>query len=140
MINIISETELENKLNQFRDVLIHYDYSEIENVIFFDINSLNHYIENYKENPFEKQYNAIEKILDSIYPYLPGSLPNDTINIISKILNVKYGDEELVKQNVLFNIKLEFIEMVKEISTETEWNKLVDLCKKIRRSKEEVLV
>ncbi|MCT4596867.1 MAG: hypothetical protein N4A50_03170 [Vallitalea sp.] len=134
-MTIISENELENKLNQFRDVLINYDYSEIENVIFFDINSLNHYIENYKENPFEKQYDAIENILNSIYPYLPGSLPSDTINLISKIINVKSQDEELIKQNVLFNIKLDFIEMVKDISTEQEWNDLVELCKKIRYSK-----
>jgi 6-pyruvoyl-tetrahydropterin synthase len=134
-LTIISENELENKLNQFRDVLINYDYSEIENVIFFDINSLNHYIENYKENPFEKQYDAIENILNSIYPYLPGSLPSDTINLISKIINVKSQDEELIKQNVLFNIKLDFIEMVKDISTEQEWNDLVELCKKIRYSK-----
>jgi 6-pyruvoyl-tetrahydropterin synthase len=134
-LTIISENELENKLNQFRDVLINYDYSEIDNVIFFDINSLNHYIENYKENPFEKQYDAIENILNSIYPYLPGSLPSDTINLISKIINVKSQDEELIKQNVLFNIKLDFIEMVKDISTEKEWNDLVELCKKIRYSK-----
>lgn len=135
MTNIISENELENKLNQFRDVLINYDYSEIENVIFFDISSLNHYLENYKENPFEKQYDAIEKILNSIYPYLPGSLPSDTINLISKIINVKCQDEELIKQNVLFNIKLDFIEMVKDISTEEEWVNLVNLCKQIRNSK-----
>ncbi|QUI21756.1 hypothetical protein HZI73_05370 [Vallitalea pronyensis] len=136
MTDIISEIELENKLNQFRDVLINYDYSDIDNVIFFDIQSLNHYIEHYKGNPFEKQYDAIEKILDSIYSYLPGSLPDDTINVISKILNVKYGDETIVKQNVLFNIKLEFIEMVKNISTEAEWRQLVALCKKIRSTKE----
>lgn len=135
MSNIISENELENKLNQFRDVLNNYDYSEIENVIFFDINSLNYYIENNKDNPFEKQYDAIENILNTIYPYLPGSLPNDTINLISNIINTKCGDEELVRQNVLFNIKLEFIEMVKDISTEREWARLVDLCKKIRRSR-----
>lgn len=136
MTDIISEIELEHKLNQFRDVLINYDYSDIDNVIFFDIQSLNHYIEHYKGNPFEKQYDAIEKILDSIYSYLPGSLPDDTINVISKILNVKYGDETIVKQNVLFNIKLEFIEMVKNISTDAEWRQLVALCKKIRSTKE----
>ncbi|MCT4685883.1 hypothetical protein [Vallitalea sp.] len=138
MTDIISETELEIKLNEFRDVLINYDYSEIENVIFFDINSLNYYIENNEGNPFEKQYDAIEKILNSIYLYLPCSLSDDTINVISEILNVKYGDEAIVKQNVLFNIKLEFIDMVKNISSEEEWNKLVQLCKKIRNTKEKL--
>ncbi|GMQ62318.1 hypothetical protein [Vallitalea maricola] len=138
MTDIISETELEIKLNEFRDVLINYDYSEIENVIFFDINSLNYYIENNEGNPFEKQYDAIEKILNSIYLYLPCSLSDDTINVISDILNVKYGDETIVKQNVLFNIKLEFIDMVKNISTEEEWKKLVQLCKKIRNTKEKL--
>ncbi|QUH28594.1 hypothetical protein [Vallitalea guaymasensis] len=138
MTDIISETELEIKLNEFRDILINYDYSEIENVIFFDINSLNYYIENNEGNPFEKQYDAIEKILNSIYLYLPCSLSDDTINVISEILNVKYGDEAIVKQNVLFNIKLEFIDMVKNISTEEEWKKLVQLCKKIRNTKEKL--
>ncbi|MCT4542072.1 MAG: hypothetical protein N4A63_00875 [Vallitalea sp.] len=138
MTNIISEVELENKLNEFRDILINYDYSEIDNIIFFDINSLNYYIENNKENPFEKQYDAIEKILNSIYIYLPCSISDDTINVISKILNVKYGDETLVKQNLLFNIKLEFIEMVKNISSEEEWQNLVLLCKKIRTTKEKL--
>ncbi|GKX28110.1 hypothetical protein SH1V18_05900 [Vallitalea longa] len=138
MTDIISESELETKLNEFRDILLNYDYSEIENVIFYDINSLNYYIENNKGNPFEKQYDAIEKILNSIYQYLPCSLSDDTINVISEILNVKYQDESLMKQNVLFNVKLEFIEMVKNITTEDEWNRLVISCKKIRNTKEEL--
>jgi hypothetical protein len=138
MTDIISESQLEIKLNEFRDVLINYDYSEIENVIFFDINSLNYYIENNRGNPFEKQYDAIEDILNSIYLYLPCSLSDDTIDVISEILDVKYGDEALVKQNLLFNIKLEFIDMVKNISTEDEWKRLVQLCKKIRNTKEKL--
>jgi len=40
MTDIISEIELENKLNQFRDVLINYDYSDIDNVIFLIYNHL----------------------------------------------------------------------------------------------------
>ena len=138
MTDIISESELEIKLNEFRDVLLNYDYSDIENIIFFDVNSLNYYIENNKDNPFEKQYDAIEKILDTIYQYLPCSLSDDTINVISEIMNVKYQDEKLIKQNILFNVKLEFIEMVKNISTEDEWNRLVLICKRIRNTKEEL--
>lgn len=138
MTDIISENELVNELNKFKDVLFNYDYSSIDNVIFFDVSSLNHYIENYEDNPFEQQYKALEEILDNILPYLPNNLPDDTIEIITKILDVKYDDKEIVKQNIDFNIKLEFIQTAKNIKSDKEWDKIVHLCKKRRNSLEKM--
>jgi hypothetical protein len=131
---IISEEDLEVALNNFRDVLLNYDYSELSNVIFLDVESLTEYINNNKGNPFEKQYNELEDILDKIISYLPNSLPNDTIDVLTKILNTNYNNEDLVRKNILFNIKMDFIQHVKNIDN-NEWLELINKCKQIRLSK-----
>jgi hypothetical protein len=131
---IINEEDLEVALNNFRDVLLNYDYSELSNVIFLDVESLTEYINNNKGNPFEKQYNELEDILDKIISYLPNSLPNDTIDVLTKILNTNYNNEDLVRKNILFNIKMDFIQHVKNIDN-NEWLELINKCKQIRLSK-----
>lgn len=132
---IISEQDLEKALNNFRDILLNYDYSEIANVIFLDVESLTQYITNYKGNPFEKQYFELEDILDGIISYLPNSLPDDTIEMLTKVLNTNYHNEQLVRENILFNIKMDFIQYVKNIKNDNDWLELIKRCKQIRLSK-----
>jgi hypothetical protein len=135
MTEIISEEVLVDELNHFRDILNHYDYEEVSNVIFFDIDSLNYYMQTHKDNPFERQYKEIETAFDLLSPYLPSSITEETIQMILEIMNRQDVESELVKENLLFNLKLEFIERVKGIQSEDEWNLLIAICKKLRNEK-----
>lgn len=129
---LISEEDLEKALNKFRDILLNYDYSELSNVIFLDVESLTEYINNYKGNPFEKQYYELEGVLDDIIPYLPNSIPDDTIEIITKIFDTKFHDEKLIRDNINFNIKMDFIQYAKNIQNDNEWLELINKCKQMR--------
>lgn len=135
MSELISEETLVSELNKFRDVLLHYDYSDVKNVIFFNVKSLNAYIRTYRDNPFEKQYQDLEAIFNKIIPYIPSNIPEEAINTITHILDPDYENKEAIKRNILFNIKMDFIETVKNVSSESQWQELLNLCKDIRLAK-----
>ncbi|TCK90608.1 hypothetical protein EDC19_2377 [Natranaerovirga hydrolytica] len=132
---IISEKELEVKLYEFKHTLLNYDYSDVDNVIFFNIESFNWYLKRFKNNPFEKQYNELEEIFKVIMPYIPSTIPDEAIDTITHILEAQYDDKELIKKNILFNIKMDFIEMVKDLSSQKNWDDLVAQCQEIRKAK-----
>lgn len=133
--NNITEKELVNNLNEFRDVLLNYDYSEVDNVIFLNIESLNYYIKTHKNNPFERQYQDLERLFNKIMPYIPSNIPNEAIEVITKLLKSRYNDDKIIKKNIDFNIRMDFIQTIKCIRTEEQWNKLVEECKSIFNSK-----
>ncbi len=132
MPEIISEEALIIELNHFRSILSDYDFTEISNVIFFDVESLNCYLKMYMDNPFERQYKELEIILDRISAYLPSTLSNDTMDILSDILDDSYCNMDLLRNHLLFNVKLDFIERVKDIKTEEEWQGLLAACNQLR--------
>lgn len=132
MLEIISEQTLMDELNQFRCILTSYDFSEISNVIFFDVESLNCYLKMYEDNPFERQYREIENILDRISAYLPSNISSDTLEVLTEIFDSSYCNMDLLKDHLLFNVKLDFIESVKAIKTEEEWQTLLVTCNQLR--------
>lgn len=135
MSEIISEEILIDELNHFRYILTNYDFSEISNIVFFDLESLNYYLRTHEDNPIERQYNEIEMALDKLSPYLPSNITNDTIDVLSELLSTECYNTTLLKEHLIFNIKLDFIERVKSIHSEEEWNKLVFICKRLRQEK-----
>lgn len=135
MTEVISEEVLVNELNHFRDILNNYDYQEVSNVIFFDIDSLDYYMKTHKDNPFERQYREIESAFNLLSPYLPSSMTSETIEILLDIMKSQNVHSEIAKENVLFNMKLDFIEQVKNIQSEDEWSRLIGVCKKLRLEK-----
>lgn len=137
MGKIISEQKLIKKLNQFRDILLNYDFSEVKNIVFFDVNSLQCYLKTFKNNPFERQYCELDALMNEMLPYLPSALPLDVLQAINDAMG--YTDDAF-KEQVLMNMKLDFIERVKEINSEHEWQQLVDFCVQLRREKEYELV
>ncbi len=140
MREIISESDLIYQLEQFRHILFYYDYSEVNNIVFFDVQSLNCYLESHKDNPFERQYQALETILDIILPYLPNNLTDQAMDTIVHFLDRESGNEVAIKENIVKNIKLEFIQIVKSLRTENEWHYLINICKKIRDTKANVIL
>ena len=135
MKNIISEKKLIDTLNKFRDVLLHYDYSEVDNVIFLNLESLNMYIKTYKNNPFERHYIELEKLFNIILPYIPSNIPESEIEKITEILSSRCDDQNIIKKNIDFNIKMDFIQTVKLITNEKDWLEILDACTKIRKNK-----
>ncbi|PKM94080.1 MAG: hypothetical protein CVU84_11510 [Firmicutes bacterium HGW-Firmicutes-1] len=135
MSEIMSEEVLIDELNHFRFVLTNYDFSEISNIVFFDMESLNYYLSTHEDNPIERQYQEIEIALNKLSPYLPSNISSDTIDVLSELLNTEYYNTTLLKEHLIFNIKLDFIERVKSIDSEEEWQKLLIICKRLRQEK-----
>lgn len=131
----ISKESLIGELNHFRDVLNNYDFSEISNIVFFDLNSLNHYLKNNEDNPFDRQYREIEHSLSILEPYLPCSLSGEMIEVLMDLLGCYEEDSDLLKEHFVFNIKMDFIEQVKGIENEGEWQYLLQLCEDLRYEK-----
>lgn len=135
MPEIISEEILIDELNHFRYILTNYDFSEVSNIIFYNIESLNHYLKTYKNNPFERQYQEIEASLNKLSPYLPIGISGETIEIIAEVFDSQTNFPYSLKEDLLFSLKLDFIERVKNIKTEDEWLNLLSTCKKLRYEK-----
>lgn len=134
MDTILSENELTETLNSLRDTLLHYDFSEVDNIIFYDIESFTNYIETHRRNPFEMQYRDIEHALTKLGPYLPTHLSPNAIDILSQTLSEEFGNKSLVDETILLNIKLDFIDDIKKIQSEDEWEALIDKCNTIRKN------
>ena len=132
---VLSEEDLILNLNEFRDTLINYDFSEVKNVVFLNVASLNTYIKNNKNNPFTRQYREIETLFNKIMPYIPSNIPNEAVEAITKILETKYDDKSVIKKNIYLNVKMDFIRTVKNIHSEKQWSQLLTMCKRIRNAK-----
>ena len=71
MATLLTKQELESHILDFRNLLSQFDYSQIKNVTFLNLEAFYAYMDNVKGNPFELQYNALQEKLDYIQPYLP---------------------------------------------------------------------
>lgn len=136
MENILSEKELLTELNNFKFVLHNFDYKDIENLIFLNLESLYVYIENVENNPFKLQYEKLQKILDVIEPYIPFVTENGFINMI-EIENLS-DSEELKNIQKIFSSKkrVNFTNIIRIINNNTEWENIVNICKEIRNDLE----
>lgn len=137
---ILSQQELSNQLNEFRDIIQHFDYSEIKNVTFINLESLYTYIAQVEDNPFEKQYQALHKILDIIEPYLPFAMGNTAVEFLVQASMVSSHEEmESLKKRFSSKTRLEFMNAVRGITQDDEWQYLVNICENIRGNHETVI-
>lgn len=137
MENILSEEELVSELNNFKFILHNFDYTDIKNLIFINLDALYFYIENIKGNPFKAQYEKLEKLLDIIEPYIPFISENGFVNII-EIENLS-DSKELENIQKIFSSKkrANFTNIVRIINNNnTDWENIINICKDIRNNLE----
>ena len=59
------------ELENLRDLINNFDYSELKNVTFINLESLFTYIAQVEDNPFRRQYEAMQSSLDILEPFIP---------------------------------------------------------------------
>ncbi len=132
MDNILSQEKLLYELNEFKSTLKDFDYSCIDNIVFINLESLYCYVENVENNPFKIQYEKLQKILDIIEPYIPFTTQTEFINIMDTFQNLS----DNIKHAFSLKKRINFISYVNLITTEDEWQDIVNVCKDIRNAYE----
>lgn len=132
MDNILSQEKLLYELNEFKSTLKDFDYSCIDNVVFINLESLYYYVENIEDNPFKIQYEKLQRILDIIEPYIPFTTQTEFINIMDTFQNLS----DNIKRAFSLKKRINFINYVNLITTEDEWQDIVNICKDIRNAYE----
>ena len=94
MATLLTKHELEVELEDFRHLLSDFDYSSIKNITFLNLDAFLAYMENVEGNPFKLQYNALQKKLDILQPYLP-FVSSQRANEFLEALSQTHNDEEI---------------------------------------------
>lgn len=139
MQEILSSQELYMYLNDFRDTIRAFDYSDLENVIFFNFEAVCAYIDNIEDNPFKRQYNELQEILDHVQPYLPflsSKRAKDFLLTISNMTNDQAIEQ--LKIEYTNKLRMDFINVARQLTNENDWDFIVSACEEIRSRKEEV--
>ncbi len=141
MSSLLTKQQLENQLHYFRHILSSFDYSSIQNVRFFNLESFFSYMDTIENNPFAKQYDELQEILDTLQSYLPfvsSKRAKDFLNALS----TSSDDQEVAKIKCDYTQKLrqDFINLARTITTDEEWQRIITICEEIRLRKEEMLL
>ncbi|NLL70515.1 MAG: hypothetical protein GX238_05215 [Epulopiscium sp.] len=138
MLSILSKNELENYLYHLRDLTTELDYSQLNNVTFFNIESFYSYMENAEGNPFKNQYEELQKIMDIIEPYLPFAIGNTAIQFLTKATFIDTDQEmEQLKAEYAPKVRMDFFHLLQNLKSEEEWLYILQLCESIRQEKEQ---
>lgn len=137
MDNILTQERLLEELEKFKFTLENFDYSDIKNIIFINLDSLYCYIENIEDNPFKLQYKKLQNILDIIEPYIPFTTENEYINMTD--MNENFTDLEDIKRAFSQKKRINFINYIRTITTESEWQDVINICKDIRNTYEQYI-
>jgi hypothetical protein len=92
-------------------------------------------------NPFKRQYEALEEQLDYIQPYLP-FVSEERADEFLKELSGAVTEEESrkIKEAYTKKLRVDFINVSRVATTQEEWGNIVDACEQIRLHKEEMLL
>lgn len=141
MPTLLTKHELEIELEDFRHLLSDFDYSSIKKITFLNLDAFLAYMENVEGNPFKVQYNALQKKLDILQPYLP-FVSAQRANEFLEALGKAHDDDEIkhIKQNFTKILRDDFIKFSRTITTNAEWLRTIKVCEEIRLRKEEMLL
>lgn len=141
MQQVLSSKELYTHLNNLREVLSDFDYSDIKNVRFINLQAVYSYIENVPDNPFKRQYFELQEILDTLQPYLPFVSSERAKSFLIDISNADNDEDiENLKKEYTYKLRLDFLNTARTITNDKEWKNIIGICEDIRSRKEEMYV
>ncbi|HHW67040.1 hypothetical protein [Defluviitalea raffinosedens] len=137
MTNILTSQQLSDELNKLKSLINDFDYSELRNVTFLNLESLYTYISEVEDNPFQRQYEALQASLDILEPYIPFAIGERAREFLILASQMTTDEEiEALKQDYLERMRLDFVNTIRMIQSEEEWKYLTQICETIRQSKE----
>ena len=138
---LLSKQELEFELQDFRHLLSDFDYSSIKNITFLNLDAFLAYMENVEDNPFKLQYEALQKKLDVLQPYLPFVSASRANEFLEALAQARSDDESTqIKKDFTKILRDDFIKFSRTITTNDEWSHTIKVCEEIRLRKEEMLL
>lgn len=141
MPTLLTTEQLKYHLNTFRNLLGHFDYSSIKNITFLNLDAFLAYMDNVKGNPFERQYKALQNELNYLQPYLPFVSHARADEFLEALANCRNEEEStLIKNNYTTKLRDDFIKFSRTVTTDAEWQHVIETCETIRRRKEEMLL
>lgn len=126
-MEILTDEQIEYYLNELRNTLTNYDFSDVSNLLFFDIESFSYYLNNTVNNPFEMQYQEIESILTLLSPYIGTSIPSDIMELFED-LGYEISYNNILTNNLFLSAKLDFLDRIKSTESQRDWLLLIDEC------------
>lgn len=138
MQQVLSSQELYSHLNDFHKTLQGFDYSNIGNIRFLNLESVLAYMENVENNPFQRQYAKLQEILDILQPYLP-FLSSDRAKEFLIHISTVTDDEEVERLKIEYSkkLRLDFINTARKTTRPEDWQLIMTICEQIRARKEE---
>lgn len=127
----MTQQQLLSELNRFRYILQNFDYSDIYNVTFINLESLYCYIENVEDNPFKIQYDNLQTILDNIEMYIPFVTDDGFIDTVETD-SLKYPYTGGFQKAFSAKKRLNFTTLVRTITDDIQWELILDICMSIR--------
>ncbi len=139
MSELLTQQQLITHLTAFRDILSNFDYSALKNIRFLNLESLYTYMDTIKDNPFQRQYQALEKELDYLQPYLPFVSSERASHFIAAMAEVNTEQEaSCIRQKYTQKLRRDFIDLARTTTTLEQWQEVVDSCESIRVYKEQM--
>lgn len=141
MSTLLTKKQLENHLNDFRELLSHFDYSSLQNITFLNLESFYAYMENVEGNPFKAQYTALQGKLDILQTYLPFVSSERAKEFLYAISRTGSENEmDAIKKSYTQKLRDDFVNFARTVTTATQWQHVIDTCEEIRLRKEEMLL
>ena len=139
MQQVLSSQELYTHLNNFRETLQVFDYSDLGNITFFNLESVYAYMNTIENNPFKRQYNELQKNLDHLQPYLSFLSSERAKEFLLKIAASKDDEDiEQLKAEYTKKLRMDFINVARILRNEKDWDSILTVCEEIRSRKEEI--
>lgn len=141
MSTLLTTQSLANHILDFRHILGNFDYSSIKNITFLNLDAFFAYMENVEGNPFKAQYDALQKELDILQPYLPfvsGKRASEFLEALSTCTDET--EQLIVKRNYTQKLRDDFIKFCRTATTDDQWEHIIHTCEEIRLRKEEMLL
>lgn len=139
MQQVLSSQELYTHLNNFRETLQRFDYSDLGNITFFNLESVYAYINTIENNPFKRQYNELQENLDNLQPYLPFLSSERAKEFLLKIAATEDDEDiEHLKAEYTKKLRMDFINATRTLRNEKDWDSILMVCEEIRSRKEEI--
>ena len=136
MKDYLSKSELESYIYKIRNTLCSYNYEQINNVIFFNTEAVYEYLRTIPIIGSETE--DVGNALDAIGGCIPVSLNDNSLKFLMQSADspehMAALENDFSKKN-----KMSFLEILTQISSGSEWKKLLNLCEIIRafRAEEE---
>lgn len=141
MSQLLTKEELAYHLSLFREILTNFDFSEIKNIRFFNLESFYHYMNHVPNNPFKRQYEALEEQLDYIQPYIPFMSEERADEFLKELAQaVSEEESQKIKDAYTKKLRMDFMNIARIATTEEEWQNIMNACEQIRQHKEEMLL